>query len=758
VTGRLLTLAGLLAVTAGVGIVSVSRVRDQLTALDACEAAERGDWGAALAASEGTLGTDETGRAAAECRCLALLATGDGEACVALLERQIAASESWAPRPELSVHLIQTWREQGDSRRAAELARRAGRIHPDDPDLFYAELVTRSSVEPEDQVLRELAARLPARGPAAARMRVSLANRHLLRGDAARALAVLGAAPPAEAGDAAHRWFETRGRALAVAGDLAGVQRSYESWRQAGGAPAELFARYALTLSLNGLREPDRDPVELLTQGFQASLEVEDPRLQEALAIRLVISLVAAGRQPEALAFYDKARQRFPLEGITRQELERSAAQERLAEAPTEARRGALVFRIPGSTRGDAVWLSPEPGAPSDAPYQPFAVSASGVVRAERSIGIHPVRWVYRDPAGRVRASGTVTPAPGRTLETDVALRSVGPVTPPRLDRGPADGRRRVVVLLPDCQDWRIVQYLRARGELPVISALLESGYRAVLESDPPLTAAAMEALVWPSRRSGTSFVGLLHQIGVELAGLSSVGDNPLGALRWVLPEEASLFDVVGAGEHRAANLLFSHGGIQAGRHGELTGPHGRRRRTPVATSARDLTPAERDDWPALTGLPERDAVHVRTIAAELDAAEELARDRRIDLVMLRIEPLDILTHAHFAQAVRDGQDDGEGLLFSVYRYIDARIESVYERLDEDDVLIVMSDHGIRTSMEHSQDAIFVAAGGDVPAGRAEGRPSLRGVPRVVADLLGVETHWPDAGIAGWTRSLAAAR
>jgi hypothetical protein len=315
--------------------------------------------------------------------------------------------------------------------------------------------------------------------------------------------------------------------------------------------------------------------------------------------------------------------------------------------------------------------------------------------------------------------------------------------------RGPPDGRRRVFVILPDCQDWRIVQYLRARGELPVLDTLLREGYRAVLESDPPLTAAALEALVWPSRRSGASFVGLVHQLGVELAGLSSVGDNPFAALAWLLPEDEDLFATIGAGERTAANLLFAHGGIRAGRHGELTGPAGVRRRAPVATSLRDLDAGERQRWPELAGLPERDAIHVRTIAAELDAAEDLARDRSIDLVMLRLEALDILTHAHFAAAVRDGQDDGDGLLFSVYRYIDARLDAVNDRLDEDDVLVVMSDHGIRTAMEHSRDAVFVAAGGGVAAGRAPGRPHLRGVARALAGILDVAVpDWPDSGIA----------
>jgi predicted AlkP superfamily phosphohydrolase/phosphomutase len=121
-----------------------------------------------------------------------------------------------------------------------------------------------------------------------------------------------------------------------------------------------------------------------------------------------------------------------------------------------------------------------------------------------------------------------------------------------------------------------------------------------------------------------------------------------------------------------------------------------------------------------------------------------------VHFIALRIEPLDILTHAHFAESVRDGQDDGSGLLFEMYRYIDWRIAAVSDALDRDDVLLVVSDHGIQTSMEHSKDAMWIAHGSGVPSGRTAGQPSFRGVSRAIADLLDVPTDWPDEGVAPW--------
>ena len=180
------------------------------------------------------------------------------------------------------------------------------------------------------------------------------------------------------------------------------------------------------------------------------------------------------------------------------------------------------------------------------------------------------------------------------------------------------------------------------------------------------------------------------------------------------------------------------------------------RRRLSIATSSRDLDQEERRKWPGLATESERDAVHLRTIAAEFDTAAEIAQAGEVDFLALRVESLDILTHSHFAQTARTGQDDAKNFLYELYRYIDTRLGEVHNLLDEDDIFIVMSDHGIRTSMEHSRHAMFVATGLGVPSGRAEGRPALRGVSAVVADLMGFDSSWPRTGVAPWSRTSTA--
>ncbi len=766
-------LAPLVLLALAAGVISVRRVSEQVAVLEACDAAKQEAWGDVLARTAGRVGPDATGRAAAECRCRALLATGAGAECVALLEPLLGIQTSperptdppsdpesaaarpsdWSPAPDLAVHVIQTWRDAGRSRDAATLARRAALLHPEDPDLFYLELVTRSMVEDEESVLSELARRIPDAGPAAARMRVSLAYRYLQRGEPTNALAALGEAPPAEAGVEAGRWLETRGMAFANVGDLRGVEQTYATWRSLGGAPADLFARFVLTLSVAGLESPVEPMTSLLRRGLAAAEAAQDERLHEAISIRLILTLASSGGHEEALAVYDRERERHALAGLTREELLRAAAP--LAHAGIGSR-GRIRFTAPTAPAGAELLVSPAADAPADAPYATFALGSERAVVVERTVGEAALRWVLRDGAGRTLASGTNHVEPGE--ERIVAI--VPQPARERLHHVPhrraADGRRRVAALVLDCADWKIAGYLLARGELPVLESLFATGHRAVLRSEPPLTAAAMDALVFPLRPANRSFVGLLHQYGTELAGLSSVGENPLEPLTWLLPEENDLFTIIGAGQRKAANLLFSHGGIRAGRHGAVTGPDGAHSRVALGASARDLHASERERWPLLAEVrAERDAIHLRTIAAELDAARDLAREGDLDLLLLRVEPLDILTHAHFAAAVRDGQDDGERLLFEVYRYIDARLGEIEAALDADDVLVVMSDHGIRTAMEHSPQALFVAAGEGVPVGRAVGEPELRGVSRVLADLLGVATDWPDLGVAPFATLLA---
>jgi hypothetical protein len=195
--------------------------------------------------------------------------------------------------------------------------------------------------------------------------------------------------------------------------------------------------------------------------------------------------------------------------------------------------------------------------------------------------------------------------------------------------------------------------------------------------------------------------------------------------------------------------MLLAHGRIDAGRHAEVIGPRGNKRTLPSQQAYRILRDDELARHPALVHDADTKKF-AETIAAEMDAAEQIAREGEVDFLFLRLEALDLITHAHFGPLDGRGQDDARGPLTATYRYIDDRMAELYALLDEDDWLVFLSDHGIRSSMQHEEDAIFVALGDGVPKGRASGQPPLRGIPRSLAAMLGVETVWPETGATRW--------
>jgi hypothetical protein len=195
--------------------------------------------------------------------------------------------------------------------------------------------------------------------------------------------------------------------------------------------------------------------------------------------------------------------------------------------------------------------------------------------------------------------------------------------------------------------------------------------------------------------------------------------------------------------------MLLAHGRIEAGRHAELIGPAGEHRNLSSISAQRALRADELERYPTLMHDPDTKKFS-ETIAAEMDSAERIAREGRVDFLFLRLEALDLLTHAHFGALDGRGQDDAQGPLLDAYRYIDERLAGLEGVLDQDDWLVYLSDHGIRSSMQHEEDAVFVAIGEGVPTGRAPGQPSLRGVPRSLAAMLGVETDWPAGNATPW--------
>jgi hypothetical protein len=537
--------------------------------------------------------------------------------------------------------------------------------------------------------------------------------------------------------------FEQRMRHQGRAANVDGVRATLQEWIAGGGSAPSARAIYALILDEQGLEDPDATVGRLYVEAVDAGDAIAAPWIREAVRKRLIIGLVRVGRAEDALALYDATRTEFALAGLTREEILNEAVD---AEGGTpEFATGELRFVL--SETIDARLQVSDDRRALDADWESASLRSDVTVVRPRSPT--PVRWVLSSPAGTL-ASGAVRPRPGHRIDVAVSVGAPAPRAPEWvLSRRPADGRRRLFALVVDCLDWRIVQYLRARGDLPVQDALRAAGHRAVLWTDPPYTAAAMKALVKPGASATTSVLSVLHELGLELEGLESVTANPVGGLRWLLPLRDDLFRRIGSGPYVAANLLFPHGAMDAGEGGVLIGPDGAVGSLGVSRLRRPLTPVEMADHPGFELAADgAEDDNLQRIAAAFDTAATVAANPAVDFVVLRVEAFDLLTHGAYANAAAVGQDDGRGLLFEAYRYADRRIGEVAAALDADDVFVLLSDHGIRTAMEHDNPAVFIAVGPGLAPGRAS-QSGFEGVSRALATLLGadVPSGWPDTGI-----------
>ncbi len=713
----------------------------------------------ALALSSDGSSAEGAGREIAECRCIAMLSLGDRAGCTELLGPLLEQPEAsdWVPHVVLTKLMLRTWQTSGRIEPAAALATRAAPIYRDDLDLLQLEVMLRSAQADESAVLREIEERLSA-DPTWLPQRLVLALGWTRRSQYADATRVLGDTPPPTEHPLVLPWFESLIQAQAASGDLAAVQSTFERWRSTGWDPVDLAARYALRLSVEGLLDPERHNIDLLRDAIATQDQLADRRIVWGLHRRLIQELLAAGLPEQALEAYDAATQVVALEDLSREQIERAV---RLADGSSSADPTAtLVFHAPPELPEARLSISPGPDEAPDAGYRDHPLVAGSTTRVTTREGLHPTRWVLRDATGAVRGSGAVWPEAGRTVE--IHPKPTPPASPAATEvrgrsglrdfasaRRPADGRRRVIAILSDCGDWRLTEYLRARGELPFHDHLFSEGFRAVLESRPAFTAAAMQALVWPSAGQQRGSLDWIYDLGLELAGLESVGRNPVDFLSLVLPTRPNLFETLGAGPVVTANMLLAHGRIDAGRHAELIGPDGERRALAAQKAYRVLDDDERSRHPALM----QDAntkKFAETIAAELDVAEQIVREGEVDFLFLRLEAVDLMTHGYFSALDGRGQDDARGPLLATYRYIDERLAEVHALMDQDDWLVFLSDHGIRSSMEHEEDALFVVLGDGVPFGRAPGRPALRGVPHSLAAMFQLETAWPETGTTPW--------
>jgi hypothetical protein len=516
-----------------------------------------------------------------------------------------------------------------------------------------------------------------------------------------------------------------RSSCLAVAGRRADVVKLWDAWIASGNSRFIANA-YRASILMSEHVGTSEDVATL--QALERDPGDVPPDIQQKL---LYVLLAYASKQPELSAYVEEVVERSRKSGAIDPEMLESFAGDSSDQGD-----GIALFYVPNESHA-TVYVSADR---VDAAFTPV-VAVAGVARVPFHTSEVPLRYVVRSATGVV-GSGSVSRRTAGEKRVEVVEQAPTATPTFALTSRPADGHRRLFVFIPDSWDWRLLNALRARGEMPAIEAMIAAGVSGAVWSEPALTSSAMTSLAHPDIDASFGVVALLHEMGGELGGLASIGSNPLEVLSPWLPQRADLFATVGAGQHSIANLLFSHADIDAGRHAVRTGPNGKVTDVPVGRSVRPLNAEER----AIAPRANEHASHFETTVAQLDLLANLIDAGTDDVILLRAEAVDLLTHARLHETANGRQDNAESSLYSMYRLIDFHLRKLLGRIDADDVFIVMSDHGALTNMQHDNHAVFVAVG--MGRGQLEGEPHLRGLPRLLTDLLGIPTDFPDIGFA----------
>lgn len=731
-------------------IVAITQVRgavmdwqDFADARAVCDSAAANDLEKTRAAMATLKRPGDAHRLASECICITDVIHDDPATCVERLVPYVTdLDDGWVPDPDVVAAIGGTLMEQDRWPLAKRLAEAVLTEHPFDVPVTNLWLDAASLGAGDDdrqKIVLERAAAAPDDNRT--KLQLAVAQRRRLKGDATGCLEALKGAPIPTAVVDQKQFLLFKSSCLAVLNRRQDIVRLWDEWVAAGADRTEadalltlatMYGHVAIPEDFVRLQRLDEEPGKLsldLRRSLSRSLILQlanNPNGLEAAREVLARAQAQLDLAPDVVAELARA-----LEG---------------ANVPDDDAMTTLTFRLQSPVAGASVLVSPPPDQPVDSAPEQVRIVA-GVANVARTPSRAPVRWVLLDGDGAVRGSGALWVKSGTTNEVQIVPQAPQPretfqLPTPR----PGDGRRRVFVLIPDSWDWRLLGLLRARGELPVVDALIDNGTSAVLWSDPPMTATAMAALAYPARDEPFGVLALVHEMGEELGGLAAVGENPLAFMSPWLSARPSLFSTVGGEQRVVANLLFSHADIDAGRNAERTGPKGERRLIPIQRSSR---PLHTNELATIDGpMVGPDPLHFSVVAAQLDLFGELIDDGTDDLILLRAEAVDLLTHHRLNETSSGRQDNAVSTLYGMYRFIDFRLREILPKLDADDVLVVMSDHGALTSLQHDHPAVFLMWGAGATAMRVPGTPSLRGVPRLLADLLGVPSNFPETGLA----------
>jgi len=344
---------------------------------------------------------------------------------------------------------------------------------------------------------------------------------------------------------------------------------------------------------------------------------------------------------------------------------------------------------------------------------------------------------------------------------------------------GCGESRLRVTVIGVDGATWRVIDPMLARGELPNLGQLIESGVRSPLRSEGPLISPA----IWTTMSTGVSRAKHgIRDFAMPRVGLLTSRDRRVPAL-WTLASRHGLRSAVVGwwGTYPAENIegavvseralktreedlqLRFRGGVRSPELGRLTHP----------PEVLELLAA------TLFQMPERaaddsedDWLRKRVRAEDIATLATMSGLRKqmgpFDLELVLVRGVDPVSHVfwrfqepdaaayHALPPVTEADKVRYGsAVEDQYRLVDSLLGDLPARGSPDRVIFVVSDHGfspfvarrphggVLTGHHKSADAlhgIFIASGGPVRSGGSPaGRVSIYDIAPTILHLLGLE-------------------
>ena len=309
---------------------------------------------------------------------------------------------------------------------------------------------------------------------------------------------------------------------------------------------------------------------------------------------------------------------------------------------------------------------------------------------------------------------------------------------------GAADGRRRTLVVWPDCGSWFALNLYAHAGYLPNAARLLRGGARfEMLSTHPPFTSTAYVRMVEMAPGGGAeSSYSKLDVVLLQLKGLpwidGLVPDSIVHA-----GDRRTIFDVLGEHGHSSANLVFSDDYLMAA--GDEGGGHVHE----PGEIGDDALPAEVVMRECLGFDPTDDPERAAAIADEAyflyctQNTEEKAerglsvwRENAADFLLLRFPAVDLVSHAYWSTIA---DEPLQGPILETYRHLDRLLGELAAELDADDTLILVSDHGIYSTLHHHRSCVLVMEGPGLAPGSAFGTIPIGHFPCAVLSRFGIE-------------------